>query len=321
MAGPKWAHCLKWACGALLSITSSWVPYIAQAKATHTSKKRKTPFFFPLLLQHPSSSIHDAHFLCLRRLFFSSFAFLIRFFTLQLAHSGYFFCCCSSSFTHVVCVLRWIRIASCFFYRLLRRFFCSILFCWSFSLFLSMNPVFTLAHRATAWCPLVGNGLRLSFSHSLSITFSASYTLFLSLSPPNNYINIVLCCLLSIVHSVQRQYIEELTYHRPKLCLKTIKISARIKRERKKIEKLSLIRYVLFSVMRREETLIPFDFFFRFRSIVPNYSICCIKSNKNNNGEKITLKSLTKENRTAERSDRRKTGGRGERNKKKLIRN
>lgn len=109
--------------------------YIPSQGNTHFEQAEEIVFFSLLLLQHPSSSIHDAHFLCLRRLF-SSFAFLIRFF---YSYSGFFFLlfelhpCC-------VCVLRWIRIASCFFYRLLRRFFCFVLFCWSFSLFCPWIP-------------------------------------------------------------------------------------------------------------------------------------------------------------------------------------
>lgn len=204
LVGPKWTLILLSELDILLSITSSWALYIYIYSSQRVTLDELAEWQKVLLLppRPRSSSIHDVHFLCLQIFSLSSF-----FASDSIFYPSTFF------FRFILasaCCVRWSRIASCFVYRLLRRFFCSSGF---LSFFFAWIP-FTLSTLYTAWCPLVGNTL--SFLCFLHFIFA----------PLNNSINIVFV-LFGVYCSFRTtaQYIEKLTYHRPKLRHKTIKIS------------------------------------------------------------------------------------------------
>lgn len=105
---------------------------------------------------------------------------------------------------------------------------------------------------------------------------------------------------MSIVHFEQRQYIEKLTYHRPELHHKTIKISAKNKRTKEKFRNFSPVRFFFLCFHMNSNFLyffvlcnpVAFDSFF-----VPNYSKIYRMKKKAaapvTTTMKITLKTLT----------------------------
>lgn len=175
------------------------------------------------------------------------FSHLIRFFTLQL-----FSRCILAS----ACCVRRSRIASCFVYRLLRRFFCSFGFLSFFLLHEFRSP---LARRTL-------RGVHSSEILSLFLCF-----LHFIFAPLNNSINIVFVlfrCLLFISNNgaIHRKVDISPTKTSPQ----NYTIQQRIK---EKFQKLSPFRYYFLSI----QSLIFHSFFLPchrlLRLIVPNYSI------------------------------------------------
>lgn len=176
--GPKWGHCLKWACGALLSITSSWALYIPSRSDTYSKEvereREKSAVATASELKYSWGSFLTSSALCV---FFSllvhiRFDFLpFRLFFLLFFLYSVSPMLCSSTEPH--CVLFRLQIAS--------SVLLLISFRWNFFRFLhSLFPwiPFYFSTSYTAWCPLVGNILHLF----CSFTLWASYTFLYSLS-------------------------------------------------------------------------------------------------------------------------------------------
>lgn len=250
--------------------------YLASQSDTFSTWSERTATKKMLLLSRPSSSssIHDAHFLCLQHIVVvvATFAFDSIFYP-----SAFFRCsCCAGPKPHCVLFRLQIALVVCVSVCFLHEFHSTLAHC-------TLCVVSTCRKYTSSW--LVFTAAAAAFSQ---------YSLFF-LPFENNSINIVLCvrwCLLFGSNNGNTSKSWHITDQ--KLCLKNYKnINEEWKRKRKHVEKKTFSPFRYFLCVCAILNFLPSSFRFApTRSFVPNYSIC----SNNNNSNKITLKTFCSTN-------------------------